>query len=168
MARTGRPAAGVSVRWLDADQESAWRSLASMMQKLRWALECQLERDSDLSFIEYYALARLSEEPDRTLRMSELAALTNASLSRLSHLVKRLEARGLVRRQQDPANGRYTNAILTDAGYAKLVASAPGHVACVRQLIIDDFSPAELARLAAVSERIIAQVDASSWRQELG
>jgi len=168
MAQTGRPAAGVSVRWLDADQESAWRSLASMMQKLRWALECQLERDSDLSFIEYYALARLSEEPDRTLRMSELAALTNASLSRLSHLVKRLEARGLVRRQQDPANGRYTNAILTDAGYAKLVASAPGHVACVRQLIIDDFSPAELARLAAVSEHIIAQVDASSWRQELG
>ena len=111
--------------------------LASMMQKLRWALECQLERDSDLSFIEYYALARLSEEPDRMLRMSELAAVTNASLSRLSHLVKRLEARGLVRRQPDPANGRYTNAILTDAGYAKLAASAPGDVACVRQLVID-------------------------------
>jgi DNA-binding MarR family transcriptional regulator len=168
MARTGRPAAAASARWLDADQESAWRSLASMMQKLRWALECQLERDSDLSFIEYYALARLSEEPDRTLRMSELAAVTNASLSRLSHLVKRLEARGLVRRQPDPANGRYTNAILTDAGYAKLAASAPGHVACVRQLVIDEFSPAELARLEAASERITAQVDASSWRQELG
>ena len=138
-----------------------------MMQKLRWALECQLERDSDLSFIEYHALARLSEEEDRTLRMSELAALTDASLSRLSHLVKRLEARGLVRRQPDPANGRYTNAVLTDAGYAKLVQSAPSHVACVRQLVIDEFSPAELARLAAASERIIAQVDASSWRQEL-
>ena len=139
-----------------------------MMQKLRWALECQLGRDSDLSFIEYYALARLSEEPDRTLRMSELAALTNASLSRLSHLVKRLEARGLVRRQQDPANGRYTNAILTEAGYAKLAASAPGHVACVRELIIDEFSPAELAGLAAAAERIIAHVEASNWRQELG
>jgi DNA-binding MarR family transcriptional regulator len=139
-----------------------------MTQKLRWALECQLERDSDLSFIEYHALARLSEEPDGTLRMSELAALTNASLSRLSHLVKRLEARGFVRREPDPANGRYTNAVLTETGHAKLVASAPSHVACVRQLVIDEFSPAELARLAVASERIIAQVDASSWRQELG
>lgn len=168
MARSGRPPTAASVRWLDDDQENAWRSLASMMQKLRWALECQLERDSDLSFIEYHALARLSEEPDHTLRMSKLAALTNASLSRLSHLVKRLEVRGLVRRQPDPANGRYTNAILTDAGYAKLVASAPGHVACVRQLVIDEFSPAELARLAAAAERIMARVDASNWRQELG
>ena len=57
---------------------------------------------------------------------------------------------------------------ITDAGYAKLVASAPGHVACVRQLVIDEFSPAELARLAAAAERIMARVDASSWRQELG
>ena len=90
-----------------------------MTQKLRWALECQLERDSDLSFIEYHALARLSEEPDGTLRMSELAALTNASLSRLSHLVKRLEERGLVRREPDPADGRFTNAILTDQGVGR-------------------------------------------------
>jgi DNA-binding MarR family transcriptional regulator len=168
MAQAGRPAAGAHVRWLDADEESAWRSVASMMHKLRWALECQLERDSDLSFIEYHALARLSEEPDGMLRMSELAALTNASLSRLSHLVKRLEGRGLIRREPDPANGRYTNAILTDGGYAKLAASAPGHAACVRQLVIDEFSRAELVRLASACDRIIAQVDASSWRQELG
>ena len=80
-------------RWLSDEEEAAWRAFAEVMHKLRWALECQLERDSDLSFIEYHALARLSEEPDHTLRMSKLAALTNASLSRLSHLIKRLEAR---------------------------------------------------------------------------
>ncbi len=83
-----------SVRWLDDDEQQAWRAMASVLHKLRWALECQLERDAGLSFIEYHALARLSEEPDHTLRMSELAAVTNASLSRLSHLVKRLESWG--------------------------------------------------------------------------
>src|ERR1700738_3975577 len=106
-------------RWLTARAEAAWRAMALTMEKLRWALECQLERDADLSYLEYHTLARLSEEPDHTLRMSELAAVTNASLSRLSHLVKRLEPRGLIRREPDPTDGRFTNAILTDLGYAK-------------------------------------------------
>jgi DNA-binding MarR family transcriptional regulator len=146
-------------RWLTDEEEAAWRAFASAMHKLPWALECQLERDSDLSFIEYHALARLSEESDHTLRMSKLAALTNASLSRLSHLVKRLEARGLVRREPDPADGRLTNAILTDKGYKKLLASAPGHVENVRDLVIDALSPAELQQLREASERISARID---------
>jgi DNA-binding MarR family transcriptional regulator len=145
----------------------AWRSVASMVHKLRWALECQLERDSDLSFIEYHALARLSEEPKRRIRMSDLATLTNASLSRLSHLIKRLEARGYVRRQPDPTDGRFTIATLTSAGYKKLVASAPAHVACVRNLVVDEFSAGELEALSDLCERIIARIDASEWRQEL-
>src|SRR5258708_37420518 len=104
MARTKRVAlAPVDGAWLDAEEELAWRALASLVQKLRWALECQLERDAGLSFIEYHALARLSEAPDHTLRMSERAPVTNASLSRFSHLLKRLEPRGLVRRQADRA-----------------------------------------------------------------
>lgn len=144
-----------------------WRAVASVMHKLRWALECQLERDSDLSFIEYHALARLSEEPDRTLRMSQLAMVTNASLSRLSHLVTRLENWGFVRREPDKIDGRFTNAILTEAGYAQLVSSAPAHVAAVRQLVFDEFSPAELDQLREFCERIVARVDASAWKQPL-
>ena len=136
-----------------------------MVHKLRWALECQLERDSDLSFIEYHALARLSEEPDRRLRMSDLAAVTNASLSRLSHLTKRLEQRGFLRREPDPTDGRYTIAILTAAGYNKLVAAAPGHVAAVRRLVIDALSPRELAQLERLANRITSRVDDSEWRQ---
>jgi DNA-binding MarR family transcriptional regulator len=135
------------------------------MHKLRWALECQLERDSDLSFIEYHALARLSEEPDRTLRMSELAMVTNASLSRLSHLVTRLEKWGYVRREPDKTDGRFTNAILTRAGFVKLVSSAPAHVAAVRQLVIDEFSPPELDQLREFCQRIDARVEASEWKQ---
>ena len=167
MARKRQSAAETGVPWLTADEERAWRAVAGVMHKLRWALECQLERDSDLSFIEYHALARLSEEPDHRLRMSDLAAVTNASLSRLSHLIKRLESWGFVRRETDPTDGRFTIAILTDAGYAKLVASAPAHVACVRQLVIDEFSASELAQLRAACDRIVARVDASAWKQEL-
>jgi DNA-binding MarR family transcriptional regulator len=155
--RTTKPSA--KTRWLSQEEEAAWRAFAEVMHKLRWALECQLERDSDLSFIEYHALARLSEEPGHTLRMSTLAAVTNASLSRLSHLVTRLEGRGLVRREPDPADGRLTNAILTDKGYEKLLASAPGHVETVRDLVIDAFSPAELQQLRDASERVVARID---------
>jgi|ERR1700676_4871774 DNA-binding MarR family transcriptional regulator len=157
-----------SVRWLDDDQESAWRAMATMMTRLRWALECQLERDADLSFIEYHTLARLSEDPDHTLRMSDLAVVTDASLSRLSHLVKRLEVRGLIRRQADLKDGRFTNAILTDAGYAKLVASAPAHVEAVRSLLIDELSAAELAQLREVCQRVVLRIETSgSPRQNL-
>src|ERR1700675_1147186 len=116
-----RRAVAERARWLTRDQELAWGALGSLVHQFGLALECQLERDSDLSFIEYYALARLSEERDHRLRMSELAAATNGSLSRLSHLVKRLEGWGYVRREPDSTDGRSTIAVLTDAGYSKLV-----------------------------------------------
>ncbi len=148
-------------RWLDDEQQSAWRAYAAATVKLRWALECQLQDDAGLSFIEYHALARLSENPEHTMRMSELAEVTNASLSRLSHLIKRLERRNLVRREPDPVDGRYTNAILTPAGWELLVASAPAHVAKVRELLIDALSPAELRHLRTASERIIERIETS-------
>jgi DNA-binding MarR family transcriptional regulator len=151
-----------AARWLTSDEEAAWRTLAQVMVKLPWALECQLQRDAGLSFIEYHALARLSEDPEHTLRMSELAMLTNASLSRLSHLVKRLEARGLVRREVDPVDGRFTRAIMTKAGYRLLVASAPGHVARVRSLVMDGLSPTELRQLHDSLNRLLVRIDASS------
>jgi DNA-binding MarR family transcriptional regulator len=99
--------------------------------------------------------------------MCELAAVTNASLSRLSHLVNRLEAWRYVRRRTDPHDGRFTQAILTPSGYRKLAASAPAHVAAVRALVVDEFAAEELGQLGALLERIIARIDASTWRQEL-
>jgi DNA-binding MarR family transcriptional regulator len=135
----------------------------TMVVRLRLALECQLERDCGLSFTEYHALARLSEEPAHTLRMSSLAAVTDCSLSKLSHLVKRLESWGLVRREPDPTNGRFTNAILTEAGYAKLVASAPAHARAAQALVIDQFTAGELVQLRHVSERVLEAVKTSDW-----
>src|SRR5207342_1698829 len=110
----------------------------------------QLERDAGLSYIEYMVLAMLSEQPDRMMRMSELASTINASLSRLSHVAKRLERQDLIRREPDPADGRYTNAVLTDVGLAKVVSSAPGHVTAVRQLVIDALTPEQLDGLREV------------------
>lgn len=146
-------------RWLNAAEEQTWRNVASVLLRLPWALECRLQRDAGLSFIEYHALARLSETPGHTLRMSELAGLTHASLSRLSHMIKRLEARGFVRREPDPTDGRYTNAVLTRVGHEHLVAAAPAHLATVRQLVIDAFTKTELRQLDDAAERILGRLD---------
>ena len=161
MARSPRQAraAAPAPKWLTPAQLEAWQALTLMLARLPTTLEAQLQRDSQLSFVEYYALAALSERLDRTMRMSELAVLTNAELSRLSHLITRLQKRGYVRREPDPDDGRYTNAVLTDAGYDLVVAAAPGHVAAVRELVIDALDDTALAALRDSAERIIARID---------
>jgi DNA-binding MarR family transcriptional regulator len=149
------------VKWLTAAEVRSWLSMVRMMTWLPWSIDQQLQRDSDLGMVEYQVLAMLSDSPERTMRMSSLADVTNASLSRLSHLVKRLEGRGLVRREPDPADGRFTNAILTDKGFQTLAEAAPGHVAHVRSLVIDVLSPEQLRRLGLVADRIMSRIDTS-------
>ena len=157
-----RTATAGSPRWLDDEQQDTWRAFNAAMHELRWALECQLQHDAGLSFLEYHALARLSENAGNTMRMSELADVTNASLSRLSHLITRLERRQLVRREPDPDDGRYTSAILTPAGLRLLTASAPAHVAKVRELVIDALTPAQLRQLRTASKRILQRIETSA------
>jgi DNA-binding MarR family transcriptional regulator len=131
------------------------------MTWLPWSIDQQLRRDADLSMVEYQVLAMLSNSPERTLRMSSLAQRTNTSLSRLSHLVKRFEERGFVRREADPVDGRFTNAILTDKGYQVLAEAAPSHVAHVRSLVIDVLSAEQLRRLGLAADRIMSHIDTS-------
>src|ERR1017187_4365785 len=149
------------VRWLTDAEVDSWLSVVRLMTWLPWSIDQELQRDSNLGMVEYQVLAMLSQSPQRRLRMSSLAEVTNASLSRLSHLVKRLEERGLVRREPDPADGRFTNAILTDQGFQTLAEAAPGHVAHVRSLVIDVLSPEQLRRLGLVADRIMSRVDTS-------
>ena len=145
--------------WLSPDQLASWISVARLISRLPWAIDAQLQRDADLSMPEYMSLAILSEQDDRTLRMSSLADRISVSLSRLSHLVKRLEARGYVRREPDSCDGRFTNAILLPAGFAKLESAAAGHVAQVRHLVVDNLSAERLRRLGQDAERILARID---------
>jgi len=147
--------------WLTAAEVDSWLSVVRLMTWLPWSIDQQLQRDSNLGMVEYQVLAMLSNRPERTMRMSALAEVTNASLSRLSHLVKRLEGRGLVRREPDPADGRFTNAILTDEGFQTLADAAPGHVAHVRSLVIDVLSPEQLRRLGLTADRIMSRIDTS-------
>lgn len=142
-------------RWLSAGELESWLPIGGLLLKLPAALDAQMQRDSGLSHFEYLVLASLSEAPERTRRMSALAALANGSLSRLSHVVKRLEGRGWIERKACPSDGRYTNAVLTDAGWEKVVVSAPGHVEAVRTLILDVLSAGELRQFGDMARRIL-------------
>jgi DNA-binding MarR family transcriptional regulator len=156
-----RGAEAPPVKWLTAAELDSWLSVVRMLTWLPWSIDQQLQRDSRLRMVEYQVLAMLSTSPERTMRMSSLAEVTNASLSRLSHLVKRLEARGLVRREPDPTDGRFTKAILTEKGFRTIAEAAPGHVSHVRSLVIDVLSPEQLRRLGRDADRIVLRIDTS-------
>jgi DNA-binding MarR family transcriptional regulator len=151
---------GVSgTRWLDAEEQRAWRRLAAVAQLLPAAMDAQLQRDSGLTHFGYWVLAMLSEAPGRSMRMSELAARSTASASRLSHVVTKLECRGWVRRERATEDGRGNVAFLTDAGWQAVVAAAPGHVENVRQLVFDGLDREQLAALFEVCDRLLATLD---------
>ena len=150
------------VEWLTPEELGSWLSLVRLMTWLPWSIDQQLQRDANLATVEYQVLACLSQSPQRLMRMSSLAVITNASLSRLSRVVKRLEDRGLVRREVDPADGRFTNAILTDEGFRTIEEAAPAHVAHVRSLVIDVLSPEQLRRVGNAAERILSRIDTST------
>ena len=146
-------------RWLTEGELTSWLSVVRLITRLPWAIDTQLQRDADLSMVEYMTMAMLTGAPDRTMRMSELAEKTSTSLSRLSHLVKRLESRDYVRREPDPVDGRFTNAILLPAGMAKMESAAPAHVAYVRHLVVDNISGERLRRLGRDAEQIVQRID---------
>ena len=144
---------------LDRRQMRAWVRLIGVLELLPGALDAQLRRDADVTHFEYYVLAVLSEAPDRTLRMTELARHTNATLPRLSHVVSRLENRGLVERFPCPEDRRATNARLTASGWAQVQEAAPGHAATVRQYVVDALSNEQIDQLAAIGDAILARLD---------
>ncbi len=140
--------------WLSPVEQEAWLAAVGMAFVMPAELDAQLQRESQLHLFEYLVLSRLSMAAGRTLRMSELAGLTNGSLSRLSNVAKRMEGRGWIRREPDPADGRFTRAVLTDAGWGQVVAAAPGHVAAVRRVLIDVLAPEQLDQLGRIGRAV--------------
>ncbi len=145
--------------WLDEEQQAAWVRLIAMVELLPGVLDAQLRRDADLTHYEYFLLAMLSQAPEHTLRMTALALRTNATLPRLSHVVRRLEERGLVERFPCPEDGRATNARLTEQGWAKVVETAPGHVATVREQVIDALTPKQIGQLREIAGAVLERID---------
>jgi DNA-binding MarR family transcriptional regulator len=151
--------------WLNAEQQRAWRHLISLIMVLPAALESDLQCAAGLTMFDYLVLANLSEADQRTLRMSDLAYRANSSLSRLSHVVRRLAQTGWVVKRPCSTDGRVSEVILTKAGLAKVVEVAPHHAATVRELVIQPLTRTQLSSLgdaaAAIAERI-AEVDAAT------
>jgi DNA-binding MarR family transcriptional regulator len=151
-------------RWLDEEEQQTWLTLVGMMVGLRGALDAQLQRDAGITHFEYQVMAMLSMATERTLRMSELAAVANGSLTRLSRTVDRLDKRGWVTRRPDPEDGRYTLAVLTGPGWDKVVATAPGHASEVRRLVFDPLTRSQTRQLREIGSRIERQIDPDGCR----
>ena len=149
----------MDTRWLSEEERAAWVRLIAIVELLPGALDAQLRKDSDLTHFEYFVLAMLSEAPDRTLRMTDLAQRTNATLPRLSHVVKRIEARGLVERFPCVEDRRATNAGLTPDGWDVVVAAAPGHVEEVRSLVLDPLTPKQIEQLQVIGDALLGTLD---------
>jgi DNA-binding MarR family transcriptional regulator len=141
-------------RWLSSCEQEVWRTFRSAIDGFTEYLVRQLQRDSGMPYTYYEILVALSEAPNRTLRMSELAGARGSSRSRLSHAVARLEEAGWVRRRDCPTDRRGSFAELTDEGFAALEAAAPGHVTAVREKLFDRLTPEQVAQLREISEAI--------------
>ncbi len=130
-----------------------------MVELLPGVLDSQLRSDAGLTHFEYFVVAMLSEAPERTLRMTSLAQRTNASLPRLSHVVRRLEDRELVERTPCPDDRRATDARLTERGWAAVQAAAPGHVETVRRVVLDPLSPRQVDELSEIAAALLTRLD---------
>lgn len=151
-------------RELGGEDLETWAALATVLEWLPAALDGQLQRDAGLTHFEYGVLYALRGAPDATLRMSVLAGFANSTLSRLSRAVTRLEAKGWARRTPDPADGRYTLAILTDAGRQKVDEATPGHVRTVRTLVLDRLTRPQTRQLREISRRVLDGIrDEGGW-----
>lgn len=146
-------------QWLSPSERELWLKLTALSMLMPSAVEGQLKRDAGISQFEYHVLAMLSEAEGHSLLMSNLAFRTNSSLSRLSHVVTRLEKQGWVSRSACPTDGRATMALLTDEGFAKIRATAPGHVEAVRRVVFDSLNQKQVSRLNELLNPILDSVD---------
>ena len=152
---TEDPGPAETVRWLDEDEMRTWMVFAPLLFRLPLELDRQLQRDSGMSLIEYLVMAGLCDSPDHSLTMTTLASWSGAQLPRLSQVAARMQARGWITRAPDPHDGRSTRITLTDKGFEVQAAAAPGHVARVRELVIDPLTRGQIGALGAASARMI-------------
>src|SRR4051812_17045995 len=150
----------VETRWLDPEEQKAWRAWLYSTLLLQDRLDRELTHETGISHAYYEILVALSETPQRAMRMSELADRCLSSRSRLSHAVSRLEERGWVRRQVCPDDGRGQLAVLTDEGFAALEAAAPIHVESVRVHLFDQLTPQQVENMRDIGETLLRHLDA--------
>ncbi len=141
------------------EQQHAWRRLVAVLLKLPVELDRQLQRDAEMTHFEYWVIAMLSEAPGHRLQLKDLAEQINSSPSRLSHVMRRLEERGWVGRETNPDDARANDAILTDEGWEKVRATAPGHVETVQQLVFDGLTESDVTDLARICAQVLDKLE---------
>ncbi|SDO90759.1 DNA-binding transcriptional regulator, MarR family [Nakamurella panacisegetis] len=144
--------------WLNSEQQQTWRAYLAMTAALNARIERDLQQAAGMPHAYYLILAMLSEAPGRSLRMHQLADVVQASQSRLSHAVARLEDYGWVRREPAPGDKRGQLAVLTEAGHTRLVEVAPSHAETVRSTMFDPLSDAQLADFREICETVLSQM----------
>lgn len=142
-------------QWLSAAEQRTWRTFVEATTLLMDVLDRELQAESGMPMSYYEILVRLSEQPDRRLRMSELARTSQSSRSRLSHAVARLEEAGWVMREACPTDRRGAFAVLTDHGFDALAAAAPGHVAAVRRHLLNRLDADQAEQLRMLSQAVL-------------
>ena len=151
------------VQWLSDDEMKAWLAFFATAALLDRKLDQQLKDEAGLTHVQYEVLSRLSEAPNRELRMTELAETLFTTQSGTTYQISQLEKAGYVRRRECRGGPRGVWAVLTDAGFEVLKQAAPGHVNAVRRLLIDVLTTDELSAVASglgrVRDRILAQGD---------
>ncbi len=152
-----------AARWLTPDERRAWLALYAVSTMLPGTLDAHLFREARITLFDYHVLAMLSESDEGALPMSELAARSNASLSRLSHVAKKLEERGWLSRRPSTSDGRVTTAVLTDEGMEAVRRLAVEHVAKVREKVFDAIDDRDVADLERVGRKILARIQADHW-----
>jgi DNA-binding MarR family transcriptional regulator len=144
-------------KWLTPAEMKAWREYIIASRRLLDALDEDLAAH-DLSMADYEVLAQLSDAPDRTMRMSDLADVAMISRSRLSHRIKVMEKEGWVRREACPNDKRGSFAVMTPKGWKAIVAAAPDHVASVRNRFIDVLDKNDQKYLAEIFARVAKRI----------
>lgn len=153
-------------RWLSEEEQRTWRKLVEVLMKLPGTLDGQLQREAGMTHFEYWVIALLSEAPGRALRLRDLAAQANASLSRLSHVVTRLEGKGWVTREPCSDSSRSMLAVLTDKGYDTVVESAPRHVETVRAMVFDGLTTEQLGDLDRACGALLDRIGGTPMRHD--
>jgi DNA-binding MarR family transcriptional regulator len=148
--------------WLNDDQQQAWRQVVGLVMTLPGAIDSDLQRNAGLSMYEYQVLAALSEAPDEMLQMSDLAYRANSSISRLSHLISRLEKRGWVTKRPCENDRRASTVMLTAAGEKKIRSAAPGHARLVQELVVKPLSPVQLQQLGKAAGAVVQAIEKSN------
>lgn len=151
--------AAPETRWLNEAEQLAWRRLAAVLLTLPASMDAELQRDAGLTLFDYLVLSTLSEEPGRVLRMGVIASRTSSSLSRLSHVVSKLESRDSLTRSPLAGNRRVTMVTLTESGLVKVTETAPAHVEHVRQIVFDVLNAAQVDQLSEIGVALLSKLD---------